>query len=183
MVIYNKSGLALVKGKYFADTTGDADICAFADCPYLVGNEDKGVAPASLEMHVENVDYEELSKYMKQTGDVRFRNLIPPLREKGIWDFPYDIFISVMLAEKDVFMINTNRMVGVDALDESSVTRAIIDARKENFKLFEIMKNHFPGFKKCEDTRYSSRTRNSRKPSYSRRICADSRRPCRAQEI
>jgi hypothetical protein len=147
LIVYNKSGLSFVKGKYFADTTGDADICAFADCPYLVGDENRGVAPASLELHVENVDHEELSKYMRETGDLRFKNLIPPLRERGIWDFPYEIFISVMLTEKDVFMINTNRMIGIDALDERTVTKGVIDARKENFKLFDIMKNHFPGFK------------------------------------
>ena len=147
LVIYNKGGLSFAKGRYFADATGDADICAFAGCPYLVGDEEHGVAPVSLEMHVENVDYEELSEYMNKTRDVRFKNLIPPLRDKGIWNFPYEIFISVMLVEKDVFMINTNRMVGIDALDERSVTKGIIDSRRENYRLFDIMKKYFPGFK------------------------------------
>ena len=149
LIIHNKSGLSFVRGKYFADTTGDADICALADCPYLVGDENGGVAPASLELHVDNVDHEELSSYMANTGDLRFRKLIEPLRTQGIWDFPYEIFISVMLTEKDVFMINTNRMVGVDALDARSVTQGIIDARKENYRLLEIMRSYFPGFKKA----------------------------------
>ncbi|MBR5452682.1 MAG: FAD-dependent oxidoreductase [Clostridia bacterium] len=146
LVIHNKSGLSYVCGKYFADTTGDADIAALAGCPYFVGDDEGGVAPASLELHVDNVDSEALSEYMRETNDFRFKNLIGPLREKGIWDFPYEIFISVMMTEKDVFMINTNRMVGIDALDARSVTQGIIDAREENYKLFEIMKNHFPGF-------------------------------------
>lgn len=147
VVISNKSGLSFVRGKYFADTTGDADICAFADCPYLVGDENGGVAAASLELHVDHVDHEELSSYMKSTGDVRFRALIEPLKERGIWNFPYDIFISVMLTQKDVFMINTNRMVGIDALNARSTTQGVIDARQENYMLFEIMRKHFPGFK------------------------------------
>ncbi len=147
VVISNKSGITFVQGKYFADTTGDADICAFADCPYLVGDETGGVAAASLELHVDHVDHEELSSYMRSTKDVRFRALIEPLREQGIWDFPYDIFISVMLTQKDVFMINTNRMVGVDALDARSATQGVINARQENYKLFEIMRTYFPGFK------------------------------------
>lgn len=146
LVISNKSGLSFVRGRYFADTTGDADICAFADCSYLVGDEQGGVAPASLELHVDHVDHEALSAYMRETGDVRFKALIAPLREKGIWDFPYEIFISVMLTERDVFMINTNRMVGVDALDAKSATQGVIDARKENYQLFEIMRKYFPGF-------------------------------------
>ena len=44
-------------------------------------------------------------------------------------------------------MINTNRMVGVDALDAKAVTQGIIDACKENYRLFEIMRTYFPGFK------------------------------------
>jgi hypothetical protein len=84
---------------------------------------------------------------MKSTGDVRFRALIEPLKERGIWNFPYDIFISVMLTQKDVFMINTNRMVGIDALNARSTTQGVIDARQENYMLFEIMRKHFRGFK------------------------------------
>jgi glycine/D-amino acid oxidase-like deaminating enzyme len=150
LVVHNKGGLAYIRAKYFADTTGDADVCAYAGCPYAVGDENGGVAASSLELHVDNVDAEELSAYMRSTKDIRFRNLIGPLREKGIWTFPYEIFISVMMTEKDVFMINTNRMVGIDGLDARSITQGVIDARKENYKLLEIMRNHFPGFKNAK---------------------------------
>ena len=147
VVVHNKKGLYCIEGKYFADATGDADICGFADSPYMIGDENGGVAPSSLELHVDNIDVDELSEYMKKTDDRRFRKIIPSLREQGIWDFPYEIFISVMLTEKDVFMINTNRMVGIDGLDADSLTQGIIEARKENFKLLDIMRKYFPGFK------------------------------------
>lgn len=146
VILSGKDGLSFVRAKYFADTTGDADICAFAECPYMIGDESGGVAPSSLELHVEHVNEKELSEYMNRTKDIRFRALIEPLRAKGIWDFPYEIFISVMLTEKDVFMINTNRMVGVDGLNAASVTKGILDARQENYKIFDIMKQYFPGF-------------------------------------
>ena len=146
IVIHNKNGFGFVKGKYFADTTGDADVCALAECPFDLGDENSGVAPASLELHVDNVDTEKLTEYMKRTNDRRFRALIAPLKAEGIWDFPYEIFISVKLPEEGVYMINTNRMVGVDALDAESITKGVIEARKETYRLFGIMRQYFPGF-------------------------------------
>ena len=146
VVVYNKSGLSVIKGGYFVDATGDADICRKAGCGVIKGDEEGGLAAASLEMHVENVDAEALTDYMKTTGDIRFRNLIKPLKESGEWRFPYEIFISVMMTKPDVFMINTIRQVGVDGTDADSVTRAIIDGRRENYELLKIMRAHFPGF-------------------------------------
>lgn len=150
IVVQNKSGMYVIEGRYFVDATGDADLCRFAGCTLLKGDEDGGMAAASLEMHLENVDYEELQTYMAQTKDLRFRNLIGQLKEKGEWKFPYEIFISVMMTKKDVFMINTIRQVGIDGTDTRSLTDGIIDGRKENFELFEIARKHFPGFKNAQ---------------------------------
>lgn len=146
VIVHNKSGMAVIRGECFVDATGDADICALAGCAFLKGDEDGGMAAASLEMHVENVDYEKLTAYMKETDDVRFKALIGPLKESGQWKFPYEIFISVMLTQKDVFMINTIRQVGIDGTDAESLSKAVIDGRRENFELFQVMKKHFPGF-------------------------------------
>ena len=83
---------------------------------------------------------------MRSTGDVRFRAIINKLKEAGIWKFPYEIFISVMLTKKDIFMINTIRQVGIDGTNIDSLSRGITDGRKENFELFEIARKYFPGF-------------------------------------
>ena len=144
--VHNKSGTYKIEGKFFVDATGDGDICRAIGCDFEKGDEEGGMAAASLEMQVENVDYEKLSSYMKTTSDFRFRNIISKLKESGEWEFDYDIFISVMLTQKDRFMINTIRQVGIDGTDAESLTRGIISGRKENYKLFDIMKKHFPGF-------------------------------------
>ncbi len=150
IVVHNKSGLYGIAGKYFVDATGDADLCVMAGLETRKGDEEGGMAAASLEMHLEKVDAEELTEYMKTTRDVRFRALIGDLKEKGIWNFPYEIFISVMLTEKDTFMINTIRQVGIDGTDVYSLSKGIIDGRKENFELLEIAKKYFPGFKNAK---------------------------------
>lgn len=146
IVVNNKSGTYIIGGKYFVDATGDADICRFSGVLYKKGDENGGMAPASLEMQVENVDTERLSEYMKNTGDFRFRNIITRLRESGEWPFDYDIFISVKLCDKDKYMINTIRQCGIDGTDARSLSKAIVDGRKENWQLLQIMKKHFPGF-------------------------------------
>lgn len=150
IVVHNKSGLYVIEGKYFVDATGDADICALADCKTLKGDDEGGMAAASLEMHLEQVDWEELTQYMRSTKDLRFRKLIDGLKEKGVWALPYDIFISVMLTGKDTFMINTIRQVGIDGTDADSISQGITDGRRENFKLLEIAKKYFPGFKNAK---------------------------------
>lgn len=147
IVVHNKNGLYCISGKYFADATGDADICALSGLNTFKGDNNNGMAAASLEMHLENVDWEELTEYMRSTGDVRFKKIIKTLKEDGVWKFPYEIFISVMLTKKDTFMINTIRQVGIDGTNGDSLSQGIIDGRKENFELFEIAKNYFPGFK------------------------------------
>lgn len=147
VIVHNKSGLSVIRGDRFIDATGDGDIAVLAGCAFELGDDEGGMAPASLEMHVENVDSEQLIAYMRETGDLRFRNLIGPLREQGIWTFPYEIFISVMLTQKDVFMINTIRQVGVDGTDASSLTAAALDGRRENYELLSVMREHFPGFR------------------------------------
>lgn len=146
VVIHNKSGLRAIRGRYFVDATGDGDICMLAGCGVMFGDKESGTSAASLEMHVENVDYVKLMNYMKETQDVRFKNIISELKKRDEWPFLYEIFISVMLTRKDVFMINTIRQVGINGIDGESLSKGTIEGRKENFKLFEIMKKHFPGF-------------------------------------
>lgn len=147
IVAHNKSGLFTISGRYFADCTGDADLVAGCGCPVRLGREGDGLmAPASLELHVENVDTAQLTEYIESTGEIRFRKLISQLREQGVWDFPYDIFICAQLPKRDVYFVNTIRQVGVNGTDGQSLTDATVSGRAENFRLFEIMKKYFPGF-------------------------------------
>ena len=96
VIIHNKSGLICINGKYFADTTGDADIAYMSGCKIQHGREEDGLMTApSLEMHVEHVDTGLLSQYINSNDEPRFRKLILELREKGKWNIINEIFISV----------------------------------------------------------------------------------------
>lgn len=146
VVVHNKNGLSVLEGDVFVDATGDGDLAARFGCGFQKGDEEGGLAAASLEMHVRGVDKAALAAYMKETGDVRFKAIIARLKESGVWRFPYEIFISVQMTSEDVFMINTIRQVGIDGTDAASLTRGVLEGRAESYELLSVMRAHFPGF-------------------------------------
>lgn len=151
VIVHNKSGLFALKSKYFADTTGDADIAYLSGCSVEMGKDNDGkTAPATLEFFVSGVDTKKVSDYIYSTGERRFRKIISQLREKGEWKFPYDIFISVKMIDDDVYMINTSRLVGVDGTNGDSITEAIKLGREEMIELVRIMKSFIPGFENAK---------------------------------
>jgi len=146
----NNGGLQAVAARAVIDATGDADVAAKAGCPTVLGrDEDHLMTPATLMFHVDNVDQDILSAYIHDNNTPRFKELILELREKGLWKFPYEIFISVQMQEKGVMMINTSRLVGVDGTDPVSLTQGLINGREETQQLLALMRAHFPGFAKA----------------------------------
>lgn len=147
VIIWNKDGFVRLVAKCFADCTGDADIAEMCGCEFDKGREEDGLlTPCSLEMHVDNVDGHALVEYQNKNQSPKLVEIIERLKKEGIWQFQYEIFVTVQLPEKDVFMVNTIRQIGIDGTSEESVSRALAQGRKENVRLFEIMKKYFPGF-------------------------------------
>jgi len=145
---HNKSGAGSVATKAVVDATGDADVAFMSKCSYEKGRPEDGMmTPTTLQFHVCNVDQDELEEYITENNSPRLKEIISDLRQKGIWKFPYEIFISVQLNEKGVMMINTSRLVGFDGTDAKSLTELMMQGRKESFELLDIMQKHIPGFK------------------------------------
>jgi len=150
VIVYNKSGLQAIPCRVVVDATGDADVAARSGCKLVVGRKEDGLmTPATLEFHVSDVDQEALADYIAHENTPRFRKLIAELRERGIWRFSYEIFISVQLNEKGVMMINTPRICGVDGTHGLSLSRGYAAGRQEIADLMQIMRTHFPGFREA----------------------------------
>ncbi|MBQ4641732.1 MAG: FAD-dependent oxidoreductase [Oscillospiraceae bacterium] len=147
VIVWNKAGFAALEAPYFADCTGDADVAYLAGCPFEKGRDEDGLmTPTTLEMHVENVDEEALVSYQNEHQSPKLVEIIEDLKAKGIWNFPYEIFVAIRLTEKGVFMVNTMQQYLVDGTDEVSISRALAEGRSENIRLFSVMKQYFPGF-------------------------------------
>ena len=70
VVIANKAGLLLVKGKVFIDATGDGDISVRAGAAYNKGNPSTGKnQPISLRYIVDNVDFAALGEFFRETAE------------------------------------------------------------------------------------------------------------------
>lgn len=148
VIVHNKDGFVRLTADAFSDCTGDADLSTMSGCEVLKGRKEDGcMTPCSLEMHVENIDVKELVTYQNVNQSPKLVEIIERLKQEGIWKFPYEIFVAVRLVEEDVFMVNTIRQIMVDGTNEASVSKALAQGRRENLELFQIMKEHFPGFK------------------------------------
>lgn len=147
VITFNKSGLEAYSANAVVDATGDGDVASRAGCDYVKGRPEDGLmTPATLMFHVDRVDQDVLASEIYRSNSPRFRELIQQLRSEGRWPFAYDIFISVQLQEKGTLMINTTRICDVDGTDGRSLSRGMMQGRSEVIQLFDIMRNHFPGF-------------------------------------
>lgn len=148
VIVWNKDGFIRLRAARFADCTGDADLAALTGCPFSKGRDEDGLmTPCSLEMHLDNVDGHALVSYQNEHQSPKLVEIIDRLKKEGIWNFPYEIFVTIQLMHKDVFMVNTIRQVGIDGTNEESISHALADGRRESLKLFHIIRDHFPGFK------------------------------------
>lgn len=143
----DKGGIRAFTAETFIDATGDAQLAFFSGCECRKGrDEDHLMTPATLIAHIDNVDMEEYVAYQNQHQSPKLIEIINELREKGIWKFPFEIFISIELNNPDVCLLNTVRQVGVDGTDPASLTSSMLDGRETTDELLSIMRKYFPGF-------------------------------------
>ncbi|MDO4332635.1 MAG: FAD-dependent oxidoreductase [Eubacteriales bacterium] len=147
VLVHNKDGIIEIQADLYADCTGDGDLLAMSGCSFLKGRACDGLTtPASLEMQLEHVDGDALVRWQNKHQSPKLVEIIEDLKKKGIWNFPYDIFVCMQMMEKDVFLINTIRQTRIDGTSEFSVSQALQQGRAENLALFQIIKTYFPGF-------------------------------------
>ncbi|MCK9287001.1 MAG: FAD-dependent oxidoreductase [Sphaerochaetaceae bacterium] len=147
IIVHNKDGFVSLSARCFADCTGDGDLASLCNVPFEKGRKEDGLTtPASVIMVVDNVDGHDLVTYQNEHQSPKLVEIIERLKSEGSWPFLFEIFVSMQLVEKDVFLINTVRQIGVDGTSEMSRSKALTEGRRQNIKLFAIMKQYFPGF-------------------------------------
>lgn len=147
IVTYDQSGFRTFEAETFIDATGDAQLAYLCGCPTVKGRaSDHLTTPATLMMHVDNVDMDAYVAYQNTHDQPKLIDIINDLKAKGIWTFPFEIYIAIELNDKDVCMVNTVRQIRVDGTDAASITASMIDGRRISRQLLDIMRAYFPGF-------------------------------------
>lgn len=146
VILHNKSGFLSAGATTFVDATGDGDVAVFAGCPTQLGREeDRLMTPVTLQVHMDGIDEAALKAYIDEHDSFRFLDEIEEWTKSGEWPFIYNRFISVKMPGVGTFMVNTPRITGVDGTDGASVTKGMIQGRKEIFMLRDFMRTHIPG--------------------------------------
>lgn len=148
VVVFGKDGLRFVRAKRLVDATGDADMLARAGGEFRKGRDKDGkTTPATLMFSVSNVDAKKFARYCQETGDSRFRKIISKLKEEKNWPFPFDIMIFMKRPFREGhFLVNTLRQRYIDGTKAKSLTRGMVDGRRQAKQLFDIARNNVPGF-------------------------------------
>ncbi len=84
VIVHNKSGLFSLQAGCFVDATGDADVAFLSGCRTIKGRpDDHLMTPATLEMHVEGVDWKAYVEYQNAHQSPKLVERIKPLKEAG----------------------------------------------------------------------------------------------------
>jgi hypothetical protein len=111
------------------------------------------MTPVTLQVHMDGFDQDAFAAYVNEHDAFRYLDEIEALRKKGEWPFAYDRLITVQMTEKNTMMVNTPRITGIDGTNGASVTKGMIQGRKEIYQPRDILRKHFPG---CAKVRVKS---------------------------
>ncbi|MBO5786455.1 MAG: FAD-dependent oxidoreductase [Clostridia bacterium] len=175
IVVANKNGLGLIKGKIFIDGTGDGDVCVRAGAGYTKGNPETGKnQPISLRYLVANVDIHAFGNFILETIEKTGKNsgasydgkdnLYVAVCAGSHWTFA-DIFDEAiangdlidddknywqgfMVAGRDnaIAFNNPEFFDDVDGTDPEHLTKTQIQGKQRIIRQLKFYKKYFKGF-------------------------------------
>ena len=161
------------EAKIFLDCTGDGSLAVLAGCGYELGDGAGEMQPPTVMFTLENVDTDRLYDYIALHPDemtysatidhrpgydaayfkrslnhvfVGLRTTFSLLREKGELPVERETLIFIHSLEPGEVFVNSTRLIGTDATDLFSITKAETEGQLQSKKLAETLKKNVPGF-------------------------------------
>lgn len=147
IVIANKSGRSVVKGKVYVDATGDADVAYMSGVPTQKGDpENPTVQPGTMCFVVAGIDKEKTLAYIETQEDDQFSVLVTEAQEKG--DIPQGRkrVSSFSWVTDSVASFNFGHVFGIDGTDAQSLTQGDIEGRRLAKIYIDFLRKYVPGF-------------------------------------
>lgn len=140
-----KSGNFAVKAKIFIDCSGDGDLAACAGAEYEFGDAQGNTMPGTLCSKWANIDWQ---KFIESGANPR--QIIFKAFEDGIFrcNDPHHTGIN-----RTGFTLgggNMGHTFGLNALDEKSVTEALIEGRRQAVEFERYYREYVPGYENVE---------------------------------
>lgn len=168
VVIENKGGRQALLGRVLVDATGDADIAARAGAPTVKGREaDAKMRPMTLLFRLGGVDVEAMLAYVRAHPedfskdpnqmmlDVAGKNIrifgffsmVERAKADGhLYPDCHYFRVESVFPERGTLLVNTIRIYNVDGTNPTDVTRAEVEARRQQRLLLEFARKYVPGF-------------------------------------
>ena len=170
VIVAKKEGLCAIKAKMVIDSSGDGDVAAAAGVPFVFGNDDGEVQPATMFFKVTGVDSNKVEQAIKENWDSMrpffgaFHWLLEEERKKGNWKINRSELGAYETHVKGTWNLNVTRVFPVNPTQSKSLTMASVEGRKQVQEVYRFLKEKVPGFENAVITEVASviGTRESR---------------------
>lgn len=159
VIFANKDGVVGVRPKVCIDCTGDADVAVKAGVETWYGDKDNQNAaqPASLFFEIDHVDRDAyIAALEPHLGELdnHSRNcfwwLVDEAKANGDWTLPRNELGAYETCLPGRFKVNTTRMNNVDATSAESVSKAIVEGRRQAEEVMNFIRKYVPGCEHAE---------------------------------
>ncbi len=156
LVIHDKAGLGLLRGRLIVDTSGDGDVAARAGAPFELGRRQDGkMMPATLFLTIGNVDDARVEAWMREherlhPGERLFECIVQEAKAKGEWDLPREYLNLYREPAAGQWRVNTTRIHHVDGTNPDDLSRAEVEGRCQALRLLRFLRSHCPGLQNVQ---------------------------------
>ena len=140
VVFAAKSGIFSVKAKIYIDCTGDADLCAWAGADFNLGNEEGNTMPPTLCSLWSNIEYDRCDFWLQEKVELAIRDGFFSQADRhvpGIMQIP---------DANGMGGGNVGHVFGTNAIDEVSLTHAMVKGRLIVEEFGEFYRKYCNGF-------------------------------------
>lgn len=138
------SGIVKITGKVFADTTGNAELCAYAGLPFEMGRESDSLCqPMTLCFRIGGVDW---SRFDRAEANRKYKEF----QKEGKILNPREDVLVFKHPLHGVMHMNTTRVSGLDPTDVEDVTYAEMTLREQMLEMVNFLRENISGMENCQ---------------------------------
>jgi FAD-dependent oxidoreductase family protein len=169
IIVQNKSGRQAIKGRFFIDASGDADLADLLHVPIQVGREKDGLPQSvTLTFRVDGVDEDSMRRailanpelynlyepaYAALRDDrkhclVGCSNLVEQAQKEG-FPIPFGKVVTCSLMPEGAVLVNMVHIENVRCHEASDLSYAEIQSRKQIPVMLKFLQRYMPGFERA----------------------------------